>query len=289
MVPAAEPQPRWTFDVELGGRFAVEHPVDINPARAVPVGVHHVHPLVGRQAALGLDIGKIAVDVDVRRAAKLHPHFAATVASFISPSDNGPVRLLRAKPKRGGVRAVPRRVVGNLVSAEHALLPREMPSHPDHSGHGGGALVLGLECADLIPHLVAQMPNTQVAVRFAEHRLAIGFARCVGLAPMQFEFLPRVPMDRRNLDPDAGFPLRRVPVLDLIGKGLSINREPDVLTAGFRFAEIKEVFVQSHQQREPLDRRPIGQISTLRCGQDGDRASVLPTRHLLRGDGKGER
>ena len=98
---------------------------------------------------------------------------------------------------------------------------------------------------------------------------AAGLAGGVGLAPIQFEFLAFVAFDGRYTHPDAGRSLCRVPFLNLICQGRACAcGETDVLSLGLGLAEVEEVLMQPHQQREAVFRSRCRQIGAVRSSKD---------------------
>src|SRR5262249_19029284 len=98
VVPPADPQPDRGFDVE--GRFpgGIELAVQVDPTPAALIRVRDVNPLAQRNAGFAPDVGEIAVDVEVWRAAELHPNLAAATAALVAPAEDRRVRPLRSDP-----------------------------------------------------------------------------------------------------------------------------------------------------------------------------------------------
>src|SRR5205823_5313581 len=98
VVPPADPHPRRALDVQHWLGRAVEPAVDVNPAVPSAVGVYDMNPLRHGESRFALHVGKIAVHVEVRRAAKLHAHFTSPPAPFVTPTENRRIRSFRPEP-----------------------------------------------------------------------------------------------------------------------------------------------------------------------------------------------
>ena len=203
-----------------------------------------MHPLAERQRAVAIHVGEIAVDMNMRRAAKLHAHFAAATP-FVAPADQRRVRLPVAKPGFRAVWAAALWKARKPCAAFDALAAREMPAVADHRANRRCAGIDGRDAADFVHERLVHVQDAAIAVLGIEHCRPARFAPSGGVAPIHRDRLPRGADDRRDANPNAGRALVGVPLFDLISqRGPAGVGEANILAMLLCLAEIERLSIE---------------------------------------------
>ena len=281
-VPTTDVQPGRRLDVQqiaLGPVDTVEHSVHVDARLTALEGVHDVSPFAHDQRTLARHVaaGEVAVHPDVWWTAE--PHLDLAISLFVSPGNGTDPGLLRLEPDRGGVRARPPGENRQRFTTVHSLAAGKVTAAADDPRGRCRTGVFGRQRSDRIRLRLIHVPDSQVAVGCVEHRGTVGLARRIRLAPVQLDLLVCVAGDSGDAYPNSGFPLRRVPGLDLIRQRLPLGSgDAQVLTLGPGLLEVEGCPGQAKQQREVIYRHGRRQVGTLWCREDGCGTGVCPVR-----------
>jgi hypothetical protein len=267
-----------------------KHAVHIYLARSISIRGGHMIPLADHRRIGGAHAARaVGLPAKARRGSDIHHHFipvpgfAVVSGGIPPPTEDRCAGRFSPEPGFGCERAVAVGIGRDVVAAIDPLARDEMASLADYPAGHGQAGILGCNRADFILERFIHVQDAGVAVVGIEDRGAVGLTGRIGLAPIQFDFLARVAFDGRYAHPDAGGALRRIPFLHLAGQRLAgAGGETDILSAGFRLAEIENILMQPHQQRETVFRGRCRQIRAFGRGEQVDGTGMLPARILGR-------